>query len=55
MDGREAWLRMWLLDSRQDSTDEGLLSDERAKVLMSWDHNRRFSGDDSVRFEPEAR
>ena len=34
-------------------TGEGLLSDERARVLMSWRHNSGFSVDDSVRFEPE--
>jgi len=33
---------------------EGLLSDERARVLMSWRHNSGFSVDDSVRFEPEG-
>ncbi len=36
-------------------TGEGLLSDERARVLMSWNHNSGFSVDDSVRFEPEDR
>jgi len=36
-------------------TGEGLLSDERARVLMSWRHNSGFSVDDSVRFEPEDR
>ena len=34
-------------------TGEGLLSEERARVLMSWRHNSGFSVDDSVRFEPE--
>ncbi len=34
---------------------EGLLSDERAQILMSWNHNSGFSVDDSVRFEPEDR
>lgn len=34
---------------------EGLLSDERARILMSWNHNSGFSVDDSVRFEPEDR
>jgi hypothetical protein len=34
-------------------TCEGLLSDERAQILMSWDHNSGFSVDDSVRVEPE--
>jgi ribosomal protein S27E len=34
-------------------TGEGLLSDERARVLMTWSHNSGFSVDDSVRFEPE--
>jgi len=32
---------------------EGLLSDERARLLMSWRHNSGFSVDDSVRVEPE--
>lgn len=36
-------------------TGEGLMSDERARVLMSWRHNSGFSVDDSVRFEPENR
>ncbi len=36
-------------------TREGLLSDERAGVLLSWRHNSGFSVDDSVRFEPEDR
>jgi len=36
-------------------TGEGLLSDERARVLMTWSHNSGFSVDDSVRFEPEDR
>lgn len=36
-------------------TGEGLLSDERARVLMSWRHSSDFSVDDSVRFEPEDR
>ena len=34
-------------------TLEGLLSDERARLLMSWNHNSGFSVDDSVRIEPE--
>lgn len=34
---------------------EGLLSDERARVLLGWNHNSGFSVDDSVRFEPEDR
>ncbi len=34
-------------------TREGLLSDERARLLMSWNHNSGFSVDDSVRIEPE--
>lgn len=34
---------------------EGLLSDERARILMSWNHNSGFSVDDSVRCEPEDR
>ena len=34
-------------------TREGLLSDERARFLMSWNHNSGFSVDDSVRIEPE--
>jgi hypothetical protein len=34
-------------------TCEGLLSDERARILMSWNHNSGFSIDDSVRVEPE--
>jgi hypothetical protein len=34
-------------------TGEGLLSEERARILMSWRHNSGFSVDDSVRFEPE--
>jgi hypothetical protein len=34
---------------------EGLSSEERARVLMSWRHNSVFSVDDSVRFEPEDR
>ena len=32
---------------------EGLLSDERVRILMSWNHNSGFSVDDSVRVEPE--
>ena len=36
-------------------TGEGLMSDERARILMSWRHNSGFSVDDSVRFEPEDR
>ena len=32
---------------------EGLLSDERAQILLSWNHNSGFSVDDSVRVEPE--
>jgi hypothetical protein len=32
---------------------EGLMSDERTRVLMGWRHNSGFSVDDSVRFEPE--
>ena len=36
-------------------TGEGLLSSERARVLMTWNHNSGFSVDDSVRFEPEDR
>jgi hypothetical protein len=36
-------------------TGQGLMSDERARVLMSWRHNSGFSVDDSVRFEPEDR
>ncbi len=35
-------------------TCEGLLSDERARILMSWNHNSGFSIDDSVRVEPVA-
>ena len=34
-------------------TNDGLLSDERAQNLMSWNHNSGFSVDDRVRFEPE--
>jgi hypothetical protein len=34
-------------------TQEGLLSDERLRLLMSWEHNSGFSVDDSVRIEPE--
>jgi hypothetical protein len=34
---------------------EGLMSDGRVRVLMSWRHNSGFSVDDSVRFEPEDR
>ena len=34
-------------------TCEGLLSDERGRILMSWNHNSGFSVDDSVRVEPE--
>jgi len=29
------------------------LSDERARILLSWNHNSGFSVDDSVRVEPE--
>jgi len=36
-------------------TGEGLLSDERARLLVSWRHNSGFSVDDRVRFEPEDR
>jgi len=36
-------------------TAERLLSDERARVLLGWNHNSGFSVDDSVRFEPEDR
>lgn len=36
-------------------TCDGFLSDERARVLLSWNHNSGFSVDDSVRFEPEDR
>ena len=36
-------------------TGEGLLSEERRRVLMSWRHNSGFSVDNSVRFEPEDR
>ncbi len=36
-------------------TSEGFLNDERARLLMSWNHNSGFSVDDSVRFEPEDR
>ncbi len=36
-------------------TGERLLSDERACVLLGWNHNSGFSVDDSVRFEPEDR
>jgi len=32
---------------------EGLLSDERARLLMSWNHNSGYSVDASVRVEPE--
>jgi hypothetical protein len=32
---------------------EGLLSDERARILLSSNHNSGFSVDDSVRVEPE--
>jgi len=32
---------------------EGLLSDERRRILMNWNHNSGFSIDDSVRIEPE--
>ena len=32
-------------------TCERLLSDERAQLLMSWNHNSGFSVDDSGRFE----
>jgi len=32
---------------------EGLMSDERARLLLSWNHNSGFSVDDSVRVEPE--
>ncbi len=34
-------------------TREGLLSDERVRLLMGWNHNSGFSVDDSVRIEPE--
>jgi hypothetical protein len=34
---------------------EGVLSDERARILMSWNHNSGFSVDDRFRFEPEDR
>jgi ribosomal protein S27E len=34
-------------------TRERLLSEERARVLLSWNHNSGFSIDDSVRIEPE--
>jgi len=33
-------------------TGERLLSDERAHVVLGWNHNSGFSVDDSVRFEP---
>ena len=33
--------------------DEGLLSSERVRLLLSWNHNSGFSVDDSVRVEPE--
>jgi len=36
-------------------TGERLLSGERARVLLGWNHNSGFSVDDSVRFEPEDR
>jgi hypothetical protein len=36
-------------------TGEGLLSEERALIMMGWNHNSGFSVDDSVRFEPEDR
>jgi ribosomal protein S27E len=32
---------------------EGLLGEERAQMLLSWNHNSGFSVDDSVRVEPE--
>ncbi len=32
---------------------DGLLSEERARILLSWNHNSGFSIDDSVRVEPE--
>ena len=36
-------------------TDEGLLSDERARVLMTWSHNSGFSVDDGVRLQRHPR
>jgi len=32
-----------------------LTREERARILMTWNHNSGFSVDDSVRFEPEER
>ncbi len=34
-------------------TQEGLLSDERAELLLSWHHHTGFSVDASVKVEPE--
>ena len=33
--------------------DEGLLSEEREQILLSWRHGTKFSADASVKVEPE--